>query len=607
MNNPSLLFLLSILSSVLGQDHEYTNDPYLAYRPPFARSLPVQIMLTGVVLTLVAVLFIHLMFTGQYHWPLAPVNYVLQLSGVTTLLISLIATIHVVLSATFAESEKWPYMLSYIAVNVPPLDLDFNTEGWTVAERATWLVMNASTSGLIQITHIQFLTLLYPSRLEGRLIFALLGPLAVVAAVMQLLPISGSTSVNTIASAVRNVCNATLSLLFTVALFIWGLLVNRKQAWRTDGGTAVFGCAALALAIVSTALNFLYIHKEEEFVWLPGLMWAVVLWQSFLGWWWWVGAGSGSGFASEDENREEKLRREAKREERKREAREKRREAKVRARRVWKGVAGAFAGGVGGEAHSTSAQSREGDSSHVRERAPTTRPRNQPSHSHSSQANTNTQSTPPSPRPSTSTSTHSLPSSSSPSSTSATPTLTATSLSAHTYSTLPRLLPGVIHQWYASLRHAHVAAAREQAAERVARIREMERRGGGGGVGGERGRGEGGGRGGMRGGGGGVGLGGGEARGGVGVLGRREQAEVGVGVRAGEEEEKKRKRATSWTTATAVSGDEDGIRSGKTCSHTRRKNPNPRTKNNQLTDLSHDDNDIVGSGNDAKQNLSLPM
>lgn len=112
--------------------------------------MPVQILLTGVVLTLVAVLFIHLIFTAQYHWPLAPVNYVLQISGVTTLLISLIATLHVVLSATLDESENWPYMLSYIAVNVPPLDIDENI-GWTSAERATWLIMNATTSGLIQV------------------------------------------------------------------------------------------------------------------------------------------------------------------------------------------------------------------------------------------------------------------------------------------------------------------------------------------------------------------------------------------------------------------------------------------------------------------------
>jgi len=131
--------------------YRYQDDPYLAYRPPFARSLPVQIMLTGVVFTLTVVLLFHLLFTAQYHWPLAPVNYVLQLSGVVTLLISLIATIHVVLSATLAESVKWPYMLSYIAVNVPPLILDTNEGDWSLAERITWLLMNASTSGLIQV------------------------------------------------------------------------------------------------------------------------------------------------------------------------------------------------------------------------------------------------------------------------------------------------------------------------------------------------------------------------------------------------------------------------------------------------------------------------
>lgn len=132
----------------------YDIDPYLQYRPPFARSLPVQILLTGIVFTLVTVLFIHLILTARYHWPLAPVNYVLQLSGVTTLLISLIATLHVILSYSFAESAKWPYMLSYIAVKIPPRDLDPNIHGWTVAERATWLFMNATTSGLIQVNDI---------------------------------------------------------------------------------------------------------------------------------------------------------------------------------------------------------------------------------------------------------------------------------------------------------------------------------------------------------------------------------------------------------------------------------------------------------------------
>ena len=107
---------------------------------------------------------------------------------------------------------------------------------------------------------------------------------------MELLPIHQSQTIVDIASTIRNTCNAALSLLFTSALFLYGLLVNRTQAWRTDGGTAVFGSAALALALISTALNFLYIPTKDRYLWLPSLIWAVVLWQSFLGWWWWVGA-----------------------------------------------------------------------------------------------------------------------------------------------------------------------------------------------------------------------------------------------------------------------------------------------------------------------------
>lgn len=195
----ALLFLLCFALSVAAQDitnstdpdgSVYSEDPVLKYRPYFARSLPVQILVTGIVLTLVGVLFIHLIFTAQYHWTLAQVNYILQLSGVSTLFISLVATLHVVLSQSVEESLQWPYMLSYIAVDTPPLDnVDLK---WTDLEQATWLVMDATTAGLIQvlfrvdrcllqcstslqITHIHFLTLLYPSRIEARLIYMLLG------------------------------------------------------------------------------------------------------------------------------------------------------------------------------------------------------------------------------------------------------------------------------------------------------------------------------------------------------------------------------------------------------------------------------------------------
>lgn len=151
---PTLASLLCFALSVAAQndtdaDDGYPNDPVLQYRPNFARSLPVQILVTGVVLTLVAVLLIHLLFTIQYHWTLAQVNYILQLSGVSTLLISLVATLHVVLAQSVRESKQWPYMLSYIAVDTPPLDDDDTT--WTTIEQVTWIVMNATTAVLIQV------------------------------------------------------------------------------------------------------------------------------------------------------------------------------------------------------------------------------------------------------------------------------------------------------------------------------------------------------------------------------------------------------------------------------------------------------------------------
>ena len=79
------------------------------------------------------------------------------MSGVLSLLISQIATLHVVMSTTILESRSWPYMLTYLAVDIPPL---FDTYGWSTAELAAWLIMNATTSGLIQV---RFRIVLYVS------------------------------------------------------------------------------------------------------------------------------------------------------------------------------------------------------------------------------------------------------------------------------------------------------------------------------------------------------------------------------------------------------------------------------------------------------------
>ncbi|KAG9312180.1 hypothetical protein JVU11DRAFT_7475 [Chiua virens] len=322
------------------QSQAYPQDPILQYRPPFVQSLPVQIFLIGIVLTLAGVLLLHLLFTAQYHWPLARTNYVLQITGVITLLISSIATIYVIFSTAVEQSQHWPYMLSYLAVEMPAAEYTNSSNdptlaylhSWTSAESATWVVMNATTSVVVQITHIHFLTLLFPSDLEARLIFTLIGPLAIISAVMQLLPVICGPSVVAISEDTRNVCNATLSLLFTLSLVIWGFFVNRRQAWRTDGGTAAFGIGAIILAVVSSSLNLLYIPRQDQYAWMPKLMWAVTLWQSFLGWWWWVGAGMGVREV------EELLQRENKRQQKRILRAQRRKEHREKAKSVWKGV-----------------------------------------------------------------------------------------------------------------------------------------------------------------------------------------------------------------------------------------------------------------------------
>ncbi|KIJ31263.1 hypothetical protein M422DRAFT_783817 [Sphaerobolus stellatus SS14] len=313
-------------SSKLPQN--YSEDPFLQYQPHFARSLPVQLLIIGTVFALTSILIIHLGFTWQYHWPLGRVNWILQFTGASTLLLNVLAIILVVMNALVDKSRTWPYMFEYVAIDVPRLG------SWSVAEVAAWYVMEAATSTLVSATHIQFLTFLYPSKLEARLVAVLLGPLAIVSSIMTLLPIAtykydtdqviynslasnltpamdavnssmanvSSTSkfphgdhqqLYDIVDAARHICNLTLSFLFTLSLLIWGFFVSRKSAWRMDGGTAIFGAGALFLALISTALNFIRVFTSPSFEWLSPLLWAVILWQSFFGWWWWVGSATG--------------------------------------------------------------------------------------------------------------------------------------------------------------------------------------------------------------------------------------------------------------------------------------------------------------------------
>jgi hypothetical protein len=120
------------------------------------------------------------------------------------------------------------------------------------------------------------------------------GPIALASSATTFTALSSSESSIRAGLIARNIFNSTLTLLFTSALFIWGLYINRRRAWRTDGGTAAFGAGALVLAVGGTAVNFLEV-KVDGLEWLNHLLWAIILWQSWVGWWWWVGAGMGIG------------------------------------------------------------------------------------------------------------------------------------------------------------------------------------------------------------------------------------------------------------------------------------------------------------------------
>lgn len=164
--------------------------------------------------------------------------------------------------------------------------------------------------------------MLFPSALEARLIFFLLGPLALATGGLYLTSLSPHAAVNDLGDAIRNTANSSLTLLYTLALFIWGFALNRSRAWRAEGGTSTFGTMALVLGVLGTAVNFVEI-KEDRMRWLPGVVTCVLLWQSWVGFWWWVGAGMWTGEAEDVERREAKKRRRAEAKKLKREANQK--------------------------------------------------------------------------------------------------------------------------------------------------------------------------------------------------------------------------------------------------------------------------------------------
>lgn len=93
-----------------------------------------------------------------------------------------------------------------------------------------------------------------------------------------------------VGNAIQDICESTLSLLYSFALIAWGTLVNRRRAWRMEGATALFGAAALITALAKTITSFVHIRFERAY-WILLISWALTIWQGWLGFWWWVSAG----------------------------------------------------------------------------------------------------------------------------------------------------------------------------------------------------------------------------------------------------------------------------------------------------------------------------
>lgn len=127
---------------------------------------------------------------------------------------------------------------------------------------------------------------------------ALLLPLAFTSCALSFSPLLGSQREQDIFDSGAAVCNSALTLLYTCALFFWGLYIARKRAWGqadASGSTAVFGGCALGMAILGTVLAFVGISRGAQSLgndgWLDRVTWLVLLWQTWFSVWWWIGAG----------------------------------------------------------------------------------------------------------------------------------------------------------------------------------------------------------------------------------------------------------------------------------------------------------------------------
>ena len=256
----------------------------------FALSYPVQVSVAGMTTAFMVLLALHQCFTAAYHFPLDPLNFVLQLVSSIVYVVYHGATLGVQLRELDEFSHRWPHMFPYMAYRLPRYG------HWTTVQMVFFILAEALASLLAHAAHIQFLMLLFPSKLERRLIFWLLGPFVLIETglfFVDLVP-PDHVKVLDLSDAMMNICDSSLALLYMSGLLVWGGLVNWRRAWRADGSTAAFGVAALLVALCKTVVGFVHIGYDRVY-WLRLMTAAFTNWQNWLGFWWWVSAGMGIG------------------------------------------------------------------------------------------------------------------------------------------------------------------------------------------------------------------------------------------------------------------------------------------------------------------------
>ncbi|KAE8220956.1 hypothetical protein CF319_g5612 [Tilletia indica] len=138
-----------------------SNDEILPLLPVFSNSLPVQALVTGINLSVCFAILSHLLFTASYHYPLSKHGFILQFGVAAFFIVNLATELTIIFAHAQRQSRRYPFGFNYDAVQIPP-----NEDSWNFAQQSFYLFLRAASVLFVHLTHVQFLALLFSTRLE---------------------------------------------------------------------------------------------------------------------------------------------------------------------------------------------------------------------------------------------------------------------------------------------------------------------------------------------------------------------------------------------------------------------------------------------------------